>query len=85
MKPIKFDESNANLARPSDMTDEQCQSLPIVRVQYPEWVTCVSCWQMSWRDRLKLLVTGKVWLGVIGHTQPPVFIEADKPFKIEQL
>ena len=41
----------------------------------------VSCWQLSWRERMQVLVGGRVWLDVLGHSHPPVMITAKSPFE----
>jgi hypothetical protein len=75
MKPIQFPEANATLAKPPGMTDEECGPLPV----FNDGQQSISCWKMTWRERLSALVFGKVWLYVIsGHTQPPVALEARK-------
>ena len=40
----------------------------------------LSCWKMTWKERLEVLLTGRVWLWVIGH-HPPVSVEGENPFK----
>lgn len=39
------------------------------------------CWQLSWRDRLKVLRTGKVWHQILTFNQPlqPQLLTVDKP------
>lgn len=75
MKPINFDQANKNLLRPEGMTDKECGSLPV----YNDGKTCISCWQPSIRERISILLFGKVWLWVYsGRTQPPVALEARK-------
>lgn len=75
MKPIKFEEANKNLLKPSDMTDAECSSLWV----NTDGVVCISCWQMSFKQRIKALLFGKVWLGIrSGSTQPPVWLDCDK-------
>jgi hypothetical protein len=77
MTPIKFTQANANLGSPQGMTEEQCGSLPV----YRDGQTCLSCWGMTWRERLTILFKGRVWLWVwMGNTQPPVKLEADVKF-----
>ena len=77
MKPTKFSKANRNLARPSGMTEEECGSLPV----YSDGKYCISCWEGTWRDRLRFLFTNKVWLWVwFGHSQPPVKIETEYPW-----
>ena len=73
--PIDFKESNTYLTKPSDMTDEECGGLPT----YTDGIQCISCWKPTLRERLSLLVFGKLWLWVrSGDTQPPVAIEIRK-------
>ena len=82
MTPIEFKGQTLVLKRPDNMSDEECSSLPIARLEN----TCISCWQMSWRERIEVLLTGKVWLGVLsGQTQPPVYVTVERPFKIVEV
>jgi hypothetical protein len=40
----------------------------------------ISCWQFpSWRERLKFLLTGKVWLYCLQDWHPPVSLSVHKP------
>lgn len=75
MKPIKFEEANRQLLKPSNMTDEECKPLWV----YTDGLQCISCWKMSFKQRLLALLYGKVWLSVYsGQTQPPVWLDCDK-------
>lgn len=75
MKPIRFKEATKNLLKPENMTDEECSSLWV----YNDGQECVSCWRLTWKERIKALLFGKVWLGVLsGFTQPPVWMVCDK-------
>jgi hypothetical protein len=72
MIPIKFDQANKDLLKPEGWTDEECGSLPV----FNDGKVCISCWKPTWRERLSILVFGKVWLWVhSGVTQPPVALE----------
>ena len=69
MKPIKFEQANKNLLKPESMTDEECSSLWV----YNDGRECISCWRLTWKERIKALLFGRVWLSVLsGRTQPPV-------------
>jgi len=69
MKPIRFTQVNSVLAAPPDMTAEECGSLPVCT----DDLVCWSCWKANWRERLSMLVFGKLWVGVhSGKTQPPI-------------
>ena len=77
MKPIDFPQSTKVLQRPSTMTESECQSLPV----WNDGKQCVSCWKLSFKERIKVLFHGKVWLGVLsGKTQPPVFLSGESVF-----
>jgi len=73
--PKEFPESNMLLKKPHSMTDEECGSLPVCR----HGTKYVSCWYMSWKERLSALINGKIWLQVFSSVaQPPVSIEVTK-------
>lgn len=75
MKPIKFNQVNKNLFKPESMTDEECSPLWV----YNDGLQCVSCWRLTWKERIEALLFGRVWLGVLsGKTQPPVWLSCRK-------
>ena len=82
MEPIKFEQVNKTLsparyAKEYSSEVEGIDPLPI----YTNSEQCVSCWQMSWRERFSALFFGKVWLQVLsGESQPPVCIRAQRTF-----
>ena len=74
MKPVKFNQANRKLLKPESMTDEECESLWV----FTDGTQCVSCWKLSFKERIKALIFGNVWLGVLsGHTQPPVWLDCN--------
>lgn len=75
MKPISFPEQNKTWAK------DQQPYLPLPA--YSDTVNTVSCWKLSWRERLKLLFTGKLWLRQKNFGQPlqPQLPTVDTPFK----
>jgi hypothetical protein len=76
MKPIKFEEATKNLSKPSSMTDDECGALWV----HNDGKVSISCWKMSWKERIKALIHGKMWLGVMaGESQPPVWVDPVKP------
>ena len=75
LAPVKFPQANKNLTKPSNMTDEECKSLWV----YNDGSQCISCWKLTFRQRLAVLFHGTIWLSVLsGHTQPPVWLACDK-------
>ena len=75
MKPIDFPQSTKELGRPRTMTDDECGSLHV----WSDGRQCVSCWNPTLKERVRILFGRPVWLGVVsGNTQPPVFVRADR-------
>src|SRR6266498_1193189 len=69
MNPVYFPEANKNLLKPSSMTDAECSPLWV----HNDGEESISCWHLTWRERLQALLWGRIWLGVLaGRTQPPV-------------
>jgi len=75
MKPMEFKESNQTLMKPNSIADEECGALPI----YTDGASCLSCWKVTFVERLKVLLFGKVWVFVhSGATQPPISLNCWK-------
>lgn len=77
MKPTTFKQQNITFTKPEDMSEDECSSLPAYK--YPGGV--ISCWKLSFRERLRLLFTGIVWLDIVGSGQPPVWLGVCNPWK----
>ena len=83
MKPISFGYSNKVL-----LPSNQEYSRNVIGVSpltiWTDGEQCVSCWRMSFRERLSALLFGRVWLAILsGETQPPVYVVADKEYLVE--
>lgn len=75
LTPVKFPEATKCLQKPADMTDEECSPLHV----WNDGEMCVSCWKLSFLQRLSVLAHGTIWLGVLfGYTQPPVWLSCDR-------
>lgn len=81
MEPVKFPEQNFTFTKPSSMTDEECESLPCHRTDN----YIISCWQMSWRERIRFFFTGKMWLWIVGQRMPPVSVTPMYPFRAKEV
>ncbi len=78
MKCIDFKEANKKLTRPPGMLVDKCGSLLI----WSDDVVCISCWEVSLWEQIKIACTGKIWLGIrSGASQPPVFLTTQKPVR----
>jgi hypothetical protein len=79
MKPTTFPQQTVVLQRPAGMTEEECGTLAVHRTGQH----CISRWQPTWRDRLRIALGGPIWLWVwSGSTQPPVALDTKSPFVI---
>ncbi|MBU2685696.1 MAG: hypothetical protein KKF27_20835 [Gammaproteobacteria bacterium] len=79
MKIIKFRECNVTFA------EDQPEYLPLPALKMPDGQV-ISCWNLTIIERLKVLLTGKIWLSVLTFNKPlqPLLMATDKPFKIEK-
>lgn len=80
MQPIAFSYQNRVL-QPSGKK----YSANVTGVEpLPIWTDgeqCVSCWRMSWRERLSALLFGRAWLALLsGETQPPAWIRVSREY-----
>lgn len=75
MKPIEFKEQNCVYAK------DQPEYIPLP-VHKTEDGMVISCWSLTWRERIKLLFTGKMWWMVMTFNAPlqPVKPDITSPF-----
>lgn len=81
MKPTDFTQRNGTLGGGPGAkygTVDPVVDLPVHR----DGVQVISCWRLSWWDRLRCLVTGRVWLLVLAPvTHAPVCLTVETPFE----
>ena len=77
MRPVKFAEENKVFKGPEG---GDIIPLPV----YQDTKEIMSCWKMSWKERLSAIIFGKVWLSVMGQAQPPVYLLAMDSFFIRK-
>lgn len=65
MTPIEFDEQTTVLAK----NQPEYQPLP-VHVTGDSTRTMTACWKLTWRERLNLLFTGRLWISQMTFGQP---------------
>jgi len=77
MKPIKFKQQNVTYAEKQD----EYLDLPAYKA---EDGYMVSCWELTLRERIKMLFTGCVWVHMWTFNQPlqPQSVTIDSPFKL---
>ena len=66
MKPVDFKESNYTFTAPAD--DPSVGDLHVHRSEG----FLISCWELSWQDRLSALFFGRLWLHIRARKHPVV-------------
>ena len=65
MKPVEFKHQNIVFAK--DQPDYQ--PLPALKIEGMEGHV-VSCWKLSFKERIKVLFTGIIWLNLMSFNKP---------------
>ena len=65
MKPIDFEHSNKIYAK----DQPEYQPLPALLLGGKDGQV-VTCWKLSFKERLKVMVTGVVWLNLLSFNKP---------------
>lgn len=75
MKPVDFPEQNSIFAK----DQPEYQPLPACRTSDGQ---VISCWALTWRERFKLLFTGRMWLSQLtfGARLQPQLPSVTSPF-----
>ena len=76
MKPVVFKEANTTWAK----NQPEYRPLPA----FTNEMETISCWKMTWRERLRLLFQGHIWLRQTNQGNPlqPQLLQLDYPFII---
>ena len=84
MKPIPFKYSNRTLQPSNAQYSDNVAGVDPLPV-WTDGEQCVSCWKMSFVERLSALLFGRVWLALLsGQTQPPALIQVSREYLQEQ-
>lgn len=75
MKPIKFKEQNCTYAE----DQPEYQPLPALKMDN-ETGDVISCWNLSIKERIKVLFSGKIWLSLMTFNKPltPSYLTTNK-------
>lgn len=78
MTPTEFPQQTLVIAK------DQPEYLPIPAHFDREQGVMTFCWRLTWRERLTLLLTGRLWHQVltIGSIQP-VMLNVESPFEVK--
>jgi hypothetical protein len=66
MKPIEFKEHNTVFAK----DQPEYLPLPAYREDGDKYGNVICCWQLSFKERIKILFTGKLWLSLMSFNNP---------------
>lgn len=67
MRPVYFNESNVTVSYGET-------AIPALK----DGKQVVSCWKMTWKDRISALLYGKVWVGIRGNSQYPIWLDSTR-------
>lgn len=81
MEACGFPQENLVLHPPSGMTADECAVLSAFAGQDSAgWPVVITCWKLTAEELAEVQRTGRVWLGVLGQTMPPVWLVGTNPF-----
>lgn len=84
MIPIDFPGKNFTFTKPTDMTDEQCSSLPVYKGNTIDGMpVIISAWKPNYEDIQAINRGEPIYLTIIGHGMPPVSLDTENPFTIQ--
>ena len=75
MNPIEFKHQNIIFAK----DQPEYLPLPALKFDTPEGEV-VSCWKLTFKERVLIMFTGKVWLSLLSFNKPltPSFLAVDR-------
>lgn len=76
MNLVEFPEQTVVIAK------DQPEYLPLPAHQFRDAEGRIACcWQLSWRERFRILITGRLWHQVLTFGQPlqPQLLSVEKP------
>jgi len=65
MKPVEFKHQNVVFAK----DQPEYQPLPALRLDTSEGQV-ISCWKLSFKERLRVLFIGRVWMSLMSFNKP---------------
>lgn len=76
----------SNALTPVDFAEANCDLQPLFRAKncegmrvFSDGEACISCWKMSFRQRLNALIYGRIWLSIkSGHSMPGTWLSCEK-------
>ncbi len=75
MKPIEFKHQNIVFAK----DQPEYQPLPALKLDTTEGEV-ISCWKLTFKERIKIIFTGRVWLSLMSFNKPltPSFLSVNR-------
>lgn len=75
MKPIEFPQQNTVFAK------DQPEYLPLPAYRSPDGHEVTACWSMTWRERIRALLTGRVYVTLLTFGRPltPSIVSVNPP------
>jgi len=82
MKLIEFSEHNTVIAK----NQPEYLPMPAFVDKADPYGRIICCWKLTWKERLVLLFTGKLWHHILTFGQPiqPQLLDGKSPFQAAQ-
>ena len=81
---IPFKETNGTMGVGAN-DPEKVTAIPVAFGQRPDGMKeTISCWKLTQEELDEAKRTGVIWLSVMGHGMPPVYITALSPFEPDE-
>ncbi len=79
MTPVSFPQVNALLNAPVGQPD--VAQLPVARTCHDDGTPAIiSCFELSDDELADLVKTKRLWVGIMGHSMPPIALLTKSPF-----
>ena len=82
MKLVEFSEQTVVIAK----NQPEYYPMPAYQVPNDPHGQIFTCWQLTWKERFQLLLSGKIWQSILTFNKPvqPQLLDVKKPFMCTQ-
>jgi hypothetical protein len=77
MRGVEFKDQTRVLGKPTSMADEHCNSLPVKITENGEYPSVESVWELSEDELLEVIESGRIRVGILGSSMPPIYLQVE--------
>ena len=78
MKGVPFKDANKVFGKPSEMTDDECNSLPVKITTNDKYPAIESVWEMSDEELAMINKSKRIRNGVLGRGLQPMYVTSEQ-------